>query len=512
MQKLLISDKYVVFPVRRSADQQKVLFRLDGQTVYDLDVRLDAAAPDFSAYVDVSRFAGRELTLTLLGNDGAVLPFTTASSVPDDTEAEALTRPALHFTVKNGWNNDPNGLTFFEGKYHMYFQYNPCGPMWGNMHWGHAVSSDLLHWTEEDIALYPDEYGTVYSGCAIPDTKNLLGLKEGDHVPLLFYYTAAGSNSLLSEGKPATQRLAYTSDGGATYRAYPAPILEHIVDYNRDPKVVWVEEVGRYVMVLYLTGNEYAFFASDDLKTWELTQKLSIPFDSECPNLVSVPVEGENRSLWVFFGAAGVYTVGEFCEGQYVPLQDFARPNESTGSYAGQCFDGLPGGQAIRIDWLVSNMQGRRFSQAMTVPLSMSLVPQGGRYILREQPIPALDTYLSDDPAGCRALDVRLSIPDASALPAPVVISLFGKQITLDASANRVTDGKFACALSHDASDPHRPLSLRLIADAASVEVFADSGLAFFATRACPDPLAAAVSLTGLSESAGVVSVKGIRL
>lgn len=512
MTQITISQKYLVFPVRRTAEQKRVLFRMSGQTVYDLDIRLDAQAPDFYAYADMSRFAGKVMDICLAEDEEAALPFTNAGRIPEDTGAEALTRPALHFTVKNGWNNDPNGLIRYEGVYHMYYQYNPCGPMWGNMHWGHATSTDLLHWTEGDIALYPNEFGTVYSGSAIADERNLLGLKDSAHAPLLLYYTAAGGNNALSEGKPATQRLAYTTDGGATYHEYPDVILDHIADYNRDPKVVFVEEMGCYVMVLYLTGNEYAFFSSTDLKNWRMTQKLSIPSDSECPNLVRVPVEGTDETRWVFFGASGVYTVGVFRDGQFVPVQDFSRPNEGTGCYAGQCFEGLGAREAVRIDWLVANMQGRRFSQAMTVPYAMTLCPTQAGFRLRQLPIAELDRYITDDPSGCRALDVRLTVQDAAALTSPVTLSLFGKQIVVDASANRVTDGKYACALSADTSDPHRALSVRLVADAASVEIFADNGLCFFVTRACPAPCDWHVSVDGLDDTVGTVEVRGIRL
>ena len=193
---ITIKKKYLTLPVNHLRSKKKLLFISNGQMVFDLDVHLDNLSPCFTAYVDVSRFIGQTLTLSVEPE----MPLCVGESDVMDEENvyQEPMRPNVHFTVKNGWNNDPNGLCFQNGLYHMFYQYNPCATIWGNMHWGHAISSDLLHWEEQDVKLFPDEYGTEYSGCAFVDTENVSKLGSTEEPPILFYYTAAGGESRLS--------------------------------------------------------------------------------------------------------------------------------------------------------------------------------------------------------------------------------------------------------------------------------------------------------------------------
>ena len=141
-----------------------------------------------------------------------------------------------HFTAQKGWINDPNGLILYEGWYHLFYQHNPDDNRWGNMHWGHARSRDLVHWEHLPIALYPEPGYTMYSGSAIEDVRNLTGLKKGGHNPLLLYYTAAG--------EPFEQRVAVSTDGGRTFEKMPGCVIGHIRGENRDPKIVYDEAAG----------------------------------------------------------------------------------------------------------------------------------------------------------------------------------------------------------------------------------------------------------------------------
>ena len=177
-------------------------------------------------------------------------------------------RPQFHFTAKKGWLNDPNGLVYFNGLYHLFFQHNPFGTEWGNMTWGHAVSKDLVRWTQLDDAIEPDKLGTIFSGSAVVDENNTSGFGTNGKAPLVCIYTAAGGTNTASTGKRFTQCLAYSTDG-VTFKKYEGnPVLPHQIVNNRDPKVIWYAPDKRWVMALYLDGHKYGFFGSPDLKNW----------------------------------------------------------------------------------------------------------------------------------------------------------------------------------------------------------------------------------------------------
>lgn len=191
-----------------------------------------------------------------------------------------LHRPQLHFSARKGWINDPNGLVFLDGVWHLFFQHNPESTVWGNMTWGHAVSDDLIHWRQLEHAMYPDEHGSMFSGSAVVDHGNTAGFGAG---ALVFLYTAAGSFA-----KPArqyTQCLAYSTDNGQTLKKYQGnPVLNWIEADNRDPKIIWHAGTRRWVMVLYLNDDRYQLHTSSDLKTWAHLQDLRLEGDDECPD------------------------------------------------------------------------------------------------------------------------------------------------------------------------------------------------------------------------------------
>lgn len=183
-----IEKKYITVPVNTAASVKNLAIKIDGKTVYDMDCKIDPRNQNFTAYIDVSRFTGA--IVELVSDPVLEFPIGFADTIPAEYEEY---RPKIHFTVKNGWNNDPNGLIQYNGKYHMFYQYNPCSSEWGTMHWGHAVSDDLIHWEEKDIALYPDELGAMYSGSAVEDVKVVSGISNGKNAPMLMYYTAAAA-------------------------------------------------------------------------------------------------------------------------------------------------------------------------------------------------------------------------------------------------------------------------------------------------------------------------------
>jgi len=204
--RMKIKAKYLVFPINIMSTKKKVYFQQNGKQVYKLDMYLDNVNPTFFAYIDVSRFVGEILDISISPEMDLMIKEADAIDI-DGVYQEAL-RPQVHFTTKNGWINDPNGLVYWNGMYHMFYQYNPAAPVWDNMHWGHAVSRDLIHWEEKSIALFPDERGTMYSGSAVVDRNNLLG--TGQETGVLFYTTT----------EPFCQNLSFSTDDFATIQRY----------------------------------------------------------------------------------------------------------------------------------------------------------------------------------------------------------------------------------------------------------------------------------------------------
>ena len=314
MIKKYVEKRYILLPVEGGAQTTKIRFyKGDGEEkklVFDLDCKLAQEKSDFVACYDASEFLGKKVYFEC--EDGSDITQSDDKVLPDKDKL----RPFVHFTPEVGWNNDPNGMIEYDGEYHMFYQFNPCGRDWGNMHWGHAVSRDMLSWEEKEIALFPDQNGTMFSGSATEDTRNLSGLKKGDKNPLLLFYTAAGGTSELSMGKPFTQRLAYSTDGGKTFiKRDGKPIIDFIAEGNRDPKVVWAEEIDAYLLALYLTGNDYALFTSENLLDWVLLQKIKIDGENECPDVYAF--KKENKIYRAIIGAADRYVIGEFSDGKF---------------------------------------------------------------------------------------------------------------------------------------------------------------------------------------------------
>lgn len=230
----------------------------------------------------------------------ALLPLLTMSQA---TPYDEPLRPQFHFTAKSGWLNDPNGLAYFKGEYHLFFQHNPFGTQWGNMTWGHAVSKDLVHWRQLDNALSPDELGTMFSGSAVVAefAQSDISIATGPgsdrsaRSALVCFYTAAGGTNDASKGRPFTQCLAYSHDG-RTFSKYPGnPVIPHIEAENRDPKVIWHGPTKRWVMALYLNESRFALYGSADLVTWSRLSNIELPGASECPDLFPLALDGDKE-------------------------------------------------------------------------------------------------------------------------------------------------------------------------------------------------------------------------
>jgi sucrose-6-phosphate hydrolase SacC (GH32 family) len=388
---LVITRPYLNFPVKNGAARRRVSLLLDGREQHGFDIELADAEPDWWAFFDATPFRGKTITVKV---DKLADTSRGLSSIDQTREIKGAKnlyresiRPQFHFTSRRGWLNDPNGLVFYRGEYHLFYQHNPYGWNWGNMHWGHAVSKDLVHWKELPVALYPDQQGTMYSGSAVVDWNNTAGFRTGKDPALVAMYTAAG--------RPFTQALAYSNDRGRTWTKYENnPVLGHIVAENRDPKVVWYAPEKKWVMSLYLDRNDFAIFGSTDLKHWQKLSDFKLPGDAECPNFFQIPLEGNtNDQPWVFFGANGVYSVGRFNGREFTPETQPQRLQNGNCWYASQVFSDIPAadGRCILVPWgrLPDGeiFRGMTFNQMMGLPVELTLRSSASGPVLAVNPV-----------------------------------------------------------------------------------------------------------------------------
>jgi fructan beta-fructosidase len=434
---------------------------------------------------------------------GLIVGYLARPSVPGGAPYAEVYRPQFHFTPAKNWTNDPNGLVYFRGVYHLFFQHNPFGNEWGHMTWGHATSRDLVHWTEHAPAIRPDKLGTVFSGSAVVDTTNTAGFRTGAEAPIVCVYTSAGGTSPESRGRPFAQSLAYSNDGGATWTKYAKnPVLGHVAGSNRDPKVIWHEPTKRWVMALYLDGIDYALFGSQDLKSWAKLCDVSMPGTGECPDFFELPVDGAGgRRLWIFWGANGNYRLGGFDGTTFKPGTDVIRSLWGANDYAAQTYSGIPrpDGRRIQISWMSGGKYpGMPFNQQMSFPRELTLrsTPAGPRLAMR--PVREIETIRrskkvwKDVALGADApelalgegelWDIEAEIEPRSA--ATVGLRVRGEEIVFDAKAGTLTClGKTA-----PLELTNGRITLRVLVDRTSIEIFAGGGLVTMCSCFLPDP------------------------
>lgn len=490
-----ITKSYLVFPTSRNAVVKKLIFRKDGECVYDLDIALDYVTPESECYVDVKRFGGETLDISVC--PWMELTIKQKDSMPNCKFSERL-RPKYHFTAPEGWMNDPNGLVYQNGLYHMFYQLNPVSVNWGNMHWGHAVSTNLVDWEYRSCALFPDRNGTMFSGSAIIDERNRLGMKsDSERKAMVLFYTAAGDKSEASRGQPFTQCMAVSTDGGVTFAKLPSnPFIPHIEAENRDPKVVYSERLGLYVMSLYLEQDRYLIFTSKNLLDWERIQEIRLPNDAECPAFF--PLEYGKEEKWVLMGASDRYIVGSFDGKSFTADHDSSLMLTYSGenTYAAQRFESIPGGECVRFAWMKTNFApyGMPFNGAMTVPQRLALreTPEGARLTVypssefdklrgRKNKQRVTCTDFSDELSGI-ARDVVLSIDQKDASFAN--ISLFGRSYKID-FMSMTFEGKDCIAPL--VRDENGRINIRMLTDVCGIEIYLSTGLAYMADITIPD-------------------------
>ena len=346
-------------------------------------------------------------------------------------------RPQIHFSPEEKWMNDPNGMVYYEGEYHLFYQYYPDSTVWGPMHWGHAISKDLVYWEHLPIALYPDELGLIFSGSAVIDWNNTSGLQQGEHPPMVAIFTQhlmAGEKADRDDFQ--VQSIAYSNDKGRSWTMYEGnPVIPNpgIRDF-RDPKVFWHEDSQKWVMI-FAAGDRVKLYNSPDLKSWEFLSDFGENAGGhggvwECPDLFKMKVEGSEEEQWVMLvsinpggpngGSATQYFVGDFdgktFENIYSPETikwlDYGRDN-----YAGVTWSDVPesDGRRLFIGWM-SNwdyaqvVPTEKWRSAMTIPRSLHLVKNEDDYLVASRPVAELDKL-----AG-RTIPFKGGIIDASSL------------------------------------------------------------------------------------------------
>lgn len=377
----LLNSEYLCFPI--AAGQPKILLEILADGTKKMEFRIPFPAPqqegggseeyDFYARIRMEGLKGHDITLRGAFTESFVRLIRQSDTFYNNynnMERKDTDVPQIHFHPETGWINDPNGLVYQDGIYHLYYQYNPLDIEWDNMSWGHAVSRDLLHWEEQPAVMYPDQDGMIFSGCGLRNDRGCLGLAKD---ALLFFYTAAGGANPWSEGKAFVQKLAYSLDGGRTLVKSPDWVMDTICRENRDPKIFWHEPSRKYVMVLWLEENDFGIFTSPDLDKFEMTDRLSLPQAWECPDLLKLIVEGSGEEEWIFWSADGFYYPGKFdgtsfqAEGKRLEAYQTRLP------YASQTYSGV-NGRAVSIPWLRTQNSGRSYRGVMGIPRELSLI------------------------------------------------------------------------------------------------------------------------------------------
>jgi len=364
---IVVKQRYLHLPVKNGVPKQRVRLMKRDNILREFDIELAMGAPDFWVFLDVSGWKNQKLAIELdrlpadskgLGN------ITQAEQIPHaDQLYGEKDRPQFHFTARCGWLNDPNGLVFSKGQYHLFFQHNPYGWGWGNMHWGHAVSKDLVHWRELPIALYPQKFGDwCFSGSAVVDVKNTAGFKSGDEDVLVAAYTSTGRG----------ESVAYSNDKGRTWQEFSGnPVVRH---EGRDPKLLWHEPSKSWIMAVYdehEKGRHIAFYSSPDLKKWQFQSRIESFF--ECPDLFELPIEGMKQSKWVLYAADGKYLIGHF-DGKVFHKESGKHQLWYGNFYAAQTYSNAPNGRRIQIGWGQGiAFPDMPFNQQMTIPVELTL-------------------------------------------------------------------------------------------------------------------------------------------
>ena len=428
-------------------------------------------------------------------------------------------RPGYHFTPAKGWMNDPNGLVYIDGEYHLFFQHNPDSTVWGPMHWGHAVSKDLVSWEELPIALFPDSLGTIFSGSAVYDAENSSELGTNENPPIVTIFTYHNSHQEKAGAIDfQTQGLAYSVDKGKTWSKYAAnPVLLNpgIRDF-RDPKVTQItKEDGKKTWLMTLAvKDKVQFYESPNLKNWSLLGEFGQGVGAhggvwECPDLIPMKAPGGSQK-WVLLvsmnpggpqkGSATQYFIGDFKQGVFTPDDTMIRwLDYGPDNYAGVTWSNLPADQdrTLWIGWM-SNwdyaqvVPTKTWRSATTLPREISLFDVDGTLLLKSAPARELEKLRKTSypisktesilPSSAVEIlaevssDDQFSLTLSNELGEELAISKEMGLVTIDRRKSGKTNFNRDFAAAHSAPMSWKAESIRIFLDASSVELFVNEG------------------------------------
>jgi fructan beta-fructosidase len=468
-------------PVSSSGRAVRATIKLDGKAITQFSINL-SDKPDFWTFFDVSPYQGKTLTLEI-GNQGGGggrggapgAQANAAPAAPPELNTKALDmvfadvkypgqdsvykekgRPQVHFSSQRGHINDPNGLVYYNGEYHLFYQHNPYGNGGGNQHWGHAVSKDMLHWIQLPEAIYPymglegGRGDLAFSGSATWDPTNTSGFRKNGIDPLIAFYTSTGRGECI--------KLSY--DNGRTFVEYEGnPILKRTTQ-GRDPKILWYAPGKHWVMVVWDGGmpkklsngdtvriREHSIYTSPDMKKWTYQSGVSGFF--ECPDLFELPVEGQpGVSKWVMYDANGRYVLGSFDGKKFTveqPFRDYVNGGRRA-YYAAQTFNNSPDGRRVQIGWITLNFPGMPFTCGQGFPTELKLRKTYDGFRLTPTPIKEMSTLYKTNqlvqnkvvtPGNSASIAVNPDAPihviaEIEQGDAPVTFSILGYELRYD--------------------------------------------------------------------------------
>lgn len=520
-----VTEDYLLLPIQDDAPEGKICIVKDNEQKGTLmNVRLARERVDSYVPFALSAYKGQHISIEIQGVPETALCWKELklSGSFDMANRESF-RPVYHHTPAYGWMNDPNGMFYKDGVYHLYFQYNPYGSVWGNMHWGHSTSTDLMHWKFEGCAIVPDAWGAIFSGSCVVDHENTAGFgKEA----VVAFYTSAKSTPW---GDIQMQSMAYSLDNGKTFTKYEGnPILTSSEKDFRDPKVFWYAPGKHWVMMLAV-GQHMEIYSSVNLKEWKKESEFGAMQGAhggvwECPDLVEIPVEGTREKKWVlicnlnpggpFGGSAAQYFVGSFDGKKFVnesPTQtkwmDWGKDN-----YATVTWNNAPDGRCIALGWMsnwqyANNVPTRQYRSANTLARDLTLYREGQELYLKSTPssevkkargkkvsIPSFKVSekhemvnLFEEKQGAYEVEIVIQNTGASKIAfcllndkgekVSMYYDLNRKQFVMDRSeSGKVDFSKDFSAVTVAPVNVDKELTLRLFVDRSSIEAFGEDG------------------------------------
>ncbi len=523
--------KYLILPVQESNDEATVNVLVDGKLDRTINVRLAKSKVDYTVPFDIEKYKGKNVLLNVVTSQSRA----TVREAKEDacwgnfcvsdtfnTENREKYRPAFHHTPLYGWMNDPNGMFYKDGVWHLYYQWNPFGSKWQNMTWGHSSSTDLVNWTHHDAAIEPDGLGTVFSGSSAIDSENSAGFGKDAVVAM---YTSAGASQI--------QSLAWSNDNGASFNIYAGNPVLTLESEARDPNMFWNKDTKEWILVLaHALDHEMLIFTSPDMKKWTLQSAFGKGLGAqdgvwECPDLFELPVAGSDEKKWVllcnlnpggpFGGSATQYFVGDFDGKTFTPDLDAEGKvptkwlDYGKDHYATVSFSDAPGGRRTVIGWM-SNWQyapevpTMQYRSANTLPRELGLFKNsGGQIYASSAPSPELEAvrgsvFKSVSKVNVDAKGRRYAIPDICEITMNID-PLKSDSVTLELANNAgekvvLTYDPATSRLSFDRKESGivdfsqdfpavtvaptyndgKTLSLRIFVDRSSIEVFEKDG------------------------------------